>query len=297
MGLVDNVSTILQDSEEPFDDTFPPEEAYRDDDLGYWAEGQDESERLPDDEFYGDDIATPGHTELETHREMREFARLITWDLPLLGSLTKSFTPPTLNQPLRFRYTTYLGEDHPAANKVTVEFNPNDLPDLTYEQRATLIKLCGPRYNPEKEVVKISCEMFDTQLQNKRWLLDTTNALVKEAREGQDSFADIPFDFRHHKPKPVYKFPNKWILTEERKAELTAKRKQSDEAEQARREGNKLIDGAALVRKHHAATPALPLSDRNGNPLTIEEPVADLVMAELSPLNNYRGRRRFKRNT
>lgn len=46
---------------EPFEDDFPEEEE--------------------------DDISTIGHQELEHHREMREYARLAAWEMPLLASM------------------------------------------------------------------------------------------------------------------------------------------------------------------------------------------------------------------
>lgn len=49
---------------------------------GFWAEG--EEDLGPDEDYYGDDITSHGHGELEQHRELRHYARLIAWELPLL---------------------------------------------------------------------------------------------------------------------------------------------------------------------------------------------------------------------
>ena len=84
--------------------------------------------------------------------------------------------------PLRFRYTTYMGEQHPAEKKVVLEFTPADMPNLTEIQRDKLRKLVGVRYNPETDIVKMSCEMFETQTQNKRYLGDLVDKLLEEAR-------------------------------------------------------------------------------------------------------------------
>lgn len=56
-----------------------------------WAEGFfaiDEEREDPgeDPEFENDDITSIAHGELEQHREMREFARIMAWDMPLLYS-------------------------------------------------------------------------------------------------------------------------------------------------------------------------------------------------------------------
>jgi hypothetical protein len=39
-----------------------------------------------DEEFNQDDLPSKGHQELELHREIREYARMAIWDLPLLSS-------------------------------------------------------------------------------------------------------------------------------------------------------------------------------------------------------------------
>lgn len=40
----------------------------------------------PDVNWMGDDISSAAHGELEQHRELRGFARLATWEMPLLAS-------------------------------------------------------------------------------------------------------------------------------------------------------------------------------------------------------------------
>lgn len=98
--------------------------------------------------------------------------------------LAKQFEPPAADQVLRFRYTTYMGEFHPADRKVVVEFCPADIPGLTDAQRLKLKKLAGARYNPEKDIVKMSCERFEHQAQNKRYLGDMVNKLIQAAKVG-----------------------------------------------------------------------------------------------------------------
>jgi hypothetical protein len=52
---------------------------------GFWNE--DKHEDLgPDENFNQDDLPAAGHMELDLHREIREYARLIVWELPLLSS-------------------------------------------------------------------------------------------------------------------------------------------------------------------------------------------------------------------
>lgn len=74
-----------------------------------------------------------------------------------------------------------MGEFHPAEKKVVVEFCPADL-DLTTVQQNKLKKLVGVRFNPETEIVRISCEQFEHQAQNKRYLGDLVDRLIVEAK-------------------------------------------------------------------------------------------------------------------
>ncbi|KAI9893916.1 MAG: 37S ribosomal protein S24, mitochondrial [Vezdaea aestivalis] len=201
---------------------------------------QDDGE--DDDELAeGDDITTLGHLELEAHRDFRKYARVIAWEMPLLFSkfalfpytykgligltdLAKPFVPPSEDESLRFRYTTYMGEDHPAEKKVVVQFGVADLKNLTKQQLEKLIKLAGSRFNPQTGVIKMGCESFDTQAQNTRYLGDLVNKLIVEAQDPVDKMTDIPFDFRHHKPRPHFEFPESWKLTPTRVLELQAQR-------------------------------------------------------------------------
>ena len=75
-----------------------------------------------------------------------------------------------------------MGEQHPAEKKVVVEFCPADMPNLTDLQKDKLRKLAGVRWNPEKDIIKMSSEMFQSQAQNKRYLGDLVDTLLTEAR-------------------------------------------------------------------------------------------------------------------
>jgi hypothetical protein len=76
----------------------------------------------------------------------------------------------------------------------------------------------------------MSCESFPEPAQNKRYLGELVEVLLKEAKDLTDDFSDIPFDFRHHRPKTVHEFPKEWIMTESRKQELETKEAQRIEA-------------------------------------------------------------------
>lgn len=119
-----------------------------------------------------------------------------------------------------------MGEVHPAARKVVVQFCTKDLPNLTEAQRTKLIKLVGPRYNPDTDMVKMSCEQFEAPAQNKRYLGDQVNKLLDEARNGADKFEDVPLDLRHHKSKKRVQFPEEWKLKPTRVNDLMLARQE-----------------------------------------------------------------------
>ncbi len=154
---------------------------------------------------------------------------------------------------LRFRYTDYMGEDHPATKKIVLEFDPSDLPGLTEKQRDKLIKLVGVRYNPETNIVKMSSEMFETQAQNKRYLGDLVETLMAEAKDDTDTFEDIPFDFRHHKVKKRIEFPKDWVLTAERKSLLEQERAATTDNEQKRMLEENIVNGSEIYDMAMAA--------------------------------------------
>ncbi|EAW10767.1 mitochondrial 37S ribosomal protein mS35 [Aspergillus clavatus NRRL 1] len=225
---------------------------------GFWAEEEDDEFALVEDgdeDFHDDEITSMAHAEVELHREIREYARITAWDMPLLSKLAQPFTLPPETHILRFRYTTYMGEQHPAEAKVVVEVASKDLvpKHLSEAQRQTFLKLVGPRYNPDTDIVRMSCEKFTTRAENKRYLGDLINTLVKEAKEG-DSFADIPLDLRHHKPKRQLRFPESWVMTEERKKQLAARRRERLAREQERQS---IVDGNAVVALASRSLPSL----------------------------------------
>ncbi|OAA53386.1 37S ribosomal protein [Niveomyces insectorum RCEF 264] len=200
-----------------------------------------------EDEFKGDDITSMAHGKLDEHRERRHYARIAAWEMPLLTKFAKPFEPPTSNMPLRFRYTSYMGEFHPAEKKVVVEFCPADL-GLTEVQQSKLKKLVGPRFNPETGVVRMSCEMHEHQAQNKRHLGDLIGKLIVEAKDPTDTFQDIPLDTRHHVFKHKPKFPREWRMTEERKKELQSIRARSFNVDQNMIAESSLIDGSQRIQ-------------------------------------------------
>ncbi|KAF9168251.1 37S ribosomal protein S24, mitochondrial [Actinomortierella ambigua] len=164
------------------------------------------------EDFKFDDSAAPGYDNLEAIREVRKYLRLIKYELPKLKAYSKPFQPPTKSQILNFRTMTYIGEaNHPAAAKVVMTVKAGDLP-LTDPELHKFLLLAGPRYNPHTKEIKMSCEKFQERSQNFKWLSDTLDKLVDEAKKNPEQMADLPLDLRHAEKsfKPRVKFPKEW---------------------------------------------------------------------------------------
>ncbi|KAI1875681.1 uncharacterized protein JN550_001967 [Neoarthrinium moseri] len=251
----------------------------------FWGEEEEDpdmiTEDIDDDEFGEDDIMSMAHGKLEEHREFREYARIAAWQMPLLSKLARPFEPPSAQEPLRFRYTTYMGENHPAQSKVVVEFSPRDL-GLNDKQQLKLKKLLGPRWNPETDIAKMSCEQFDHQAQNKRYLGDLVNKLIAQAKDPKDTFEDIPLDTRHHPKQKKVKFPVEWRLTTERMQAIEDTRQKSLLLDQTRTEAGSLVDGSEILDKHF------------NKPELVEIPAAnDRRLPNISPSRPIPRQRRF----
>ncbi|KAI0206739.1 mitochondrial ribosomal subunit protein-domain-containing protein [Astrocystis sublimbata] len=238
----------------------------------FWFEDEADPDLLLDEAdsetFDEDDIMSMAHGKLEEYREFREYARIAAWQMPLLSKLATPFVAPGSQQPLRFRYTSYMGEFHPAEKKVVVEFSPRDLP-LNEAQQQKLRKLLGPRWNPETDIAKMSCEQFEHPAQNKRYLGDVVNKLVENAKDPTDMFEDVAIDTRHHTFKIKPKFPKEWRMTEERRQFLEDTRQKSLLLDQAKEDNGTLIDGTRRIDTFfNAPTPkAEPVSARLSPPV------------------------------
>lgn len=139
-----------------------------------------------------------------------------------------------------------MGESHPAEGKVVVQFSPSDL-KLTPVQTDKLKKLAGPRYNPEKDVVKMSCESYEHQAQNKLYLTGLVDDLIAAAKDPADTFEDVPLDLRHHRVRQKPRFPKEWRMTDKRRAELAEQRRAAQIEDMKRAEGGLLVDGAKAI--------------------------------------------------
>lgn len=162
------------------------------------------------------------------------------------AEMAKPFAPPTDKQVLRWRYTSYMGESHPAEKKVVVQFSPEDL-KLTAVQTNKLKKLVGARYNPSTGLVKMSCDSYEYQAQNKAYLQKLVDDIITSAKDPKDTFEDIPLDTRHHNAKTKPRFPKEWRMSDARRKQLDELRQKAALADLQRAEQGLLVDGQKAI--------------------------------------------------
>lgn len=138
-------------------------------------------------------------------RELRSYYRKMMYEMPQFTSISlrfrwswyaddggtefhRPFRPPTPFEVLQFRYTSYLGADHPSGRKVVLRFTVKQLRealksdpriDDTWEHKFKL--LLGPRYNLQTDIVHMSCDTHQYPAQNKKWLSDKIDDLINMA--------------------------------------------------------------------------------------------------------------------
>lgn len=166
--------------------------------------------------FQFDELPSPAQDMVDEHREQRYYNRLAVYDLPLLAQYRQKYNNPSVKtHPVTYRYTSYVGEEHPNSVKVVLSFKTKDLP-LNDKQLHKLRLLARTRYDFETDIVKMSSDKFPEAAQNARYLHDILQNLIKESKDMKDDFSDVPLDTRHISAKKLrkrrndYQFPEEW---------------------------------------------------------------------------------------
>lgn len=175
--------------------------------------------------FQYDEYPEAAQEIIRDHREQREYNRIAAYEMPHLAKYRQEYTPQE-GKPVTYKYTTYLGEEHYAANKkVTLTLQVADL-GLGEKETHKFRVLAGVRYDGSKDQFKMSCERFDEPLQNTRYLSDVLSTLIKESKDLTDDLSDVPLDQRHiqarerkrkNKKKALFglDFPEQWKRPED----------------------------------------------------------------------------------
>lgn len=171
--------------------------------------------------FMFDDLPSQSQLLVQQHREQRFYNRLAAYELPLLAQYRQTYNKPSVKtHPVTYRYTTYIGEEHPNSRKVVLSVKTKDL-ELNEKELHKLRLLAKTRYDHTTDILKMSSERYSEPAQNARYLGDVLKRLIKEAKDLSDDFSDVPLDTRHtiaknlRKKKRGYEFPEEWKRPED----------------------------------------------------------------------------------
>ncbi|KAJ2505159.1 37S ribosomal protein S24, mitochondrial [Coemansia sp. RSA 1694] len=177
----------------------------------YDEQDQAYTSRTQPDAWEEGDHHTYGHLLMESVRDVRRYVRQMKFEHPTLVEHAKPFRPPPASHVLRFERSITMGERHLSSDrKVLLRVQVAQL-GLEGHELHKFVLLAGSRYNPVTDELKMSESRDPSSLLNKRRLADTLNALIVEAKKKDDSFADVPLDFKHCDYKPKAKFPLEWL--------------------------------------------------------------------------------------
>ena len=101
------------------------------------------------------------------------------------------FRKPTPAQLVKVRHQHYQGEAHPVDRKVSITL---PVAQLALSSPAALHKfklIAGPRWDSDKDELKISCELFPTDRMNEKWCSDMLDRMVLEAEVPLPSLAGL----------------------------------------------------------------------------------------------------------
>jgi small subunit ribosomal protein S35 len=147
-------------------------------------------------------------------RRLEHLTRVSAYEMPLLAKYRQQYQPKSNKEtPLKLTYQSDLSDESNAFNrKVVLTVDIDDL-DLNDKQQHKFKLLAGSKFNFNTNVFKLKCDDFEEPTQNARYVVDTFNKLLTEAKDLKEDFGDIPLDKRHMKnniKKPVPQFPEAW---------------------------------------------------------------------------------------
>lgn len=146
--------------------------------------------------FKFDELPTIARDNLARLLQLQEYQRIAAFELPLLMKYREEYVPPrNKDYPIKYRYTTYLGEEeHPNNRKVVLTCYTKNL-GLDAKQLHKFRLLARERYDHTTDLFKMSSDKFIESAQNARYLHDVLQNLIKESKDlSKDDFSDIPLD-------------------------------------------------------------------------------------------------------
>ncbi|CAI4056888.1 hypothetical protein SUVZ_02G2980 [Saccharomyces uvarum] len=172
--------------------------------------------------FMFDELPSQSQELVAQHREQRFYNRLAAYELPLLAQYRQEYKRPSAKtHPVTYRYTNYVGEEHPNSRKVVLSVKTEDL-GLEVKSLHKFRILARSRYDHITDIFKMSSDRFENASQNARYLHDILQKLLAESKDlTKDDFSDVPIDTRHtiaknlRKKKHDHTFPEDWKRPED----------------------------------------------------------------------------------
>ncbi|CAI4055575.1 hypothetical protein SUVC_02G3000 [Saccharomyces uvarum] len=172
--------------------------------------------------FMFDELPSQSQELVAQHREQRFYNRLAAYELPLLAQYRQEYKrPSSKTHPVTYRYTNYVGEEHPNSRKVVLSVKTEDL-GLEAKSLHKFRVLARSRYDHITDIFKMSSDRFENASQNARYLHDILQKLLAESKDlTKDDFSDVPIDTRHtiaknlRKKKHDHRFPEEWKRPED----------------------------------------------------------------------------------
>lgn len=151
----------------------------------FQAQAADEAYVSPYSDFFANIEA--GRTSLGTTEEMEQRLSKLTMQKLDCGICESD---------LRFRTTSYgrfalPPYVSPGEHRVTVTLSLDAIPwdaQRGEAEKKILLEIVGPRYNQEKNDLKLSSEKFGSRIENKRYLVGMIEKIVSNARELAEEF-------------------------------------------------------------------------------------------------------------
>lgn len=145
-------------------------------------------------------------------RRIDEIHRISAFEMPLLAKFRQGYHPVKEQSVIQLTFGNDFTDNANSYNrKVTLTVDLDDL-DLNPQQARKFKLLAGNKFDHNKMRLRFSTDRNADPTQNARWLGETFNKLLAEAKDlSKNTFDGVPVDTRHSKPlkaKPV--FPEDW---------------------------------------------------------------------------------------
>lgn len=145
-------------------------------------------------------------------RQMYQSYSLAAFEMPLLAKYRQPYVPAKELNPVKLTFQTDFSDATNEFNStVTLSVKLEDL-KLQDAQAKKFILLSGEKFDYHTKTLTFSSKKFPESTQNARWLVETLNKLLKEAKDlTKNTFDDIPVNTHQGQPqKPTFEFPESW---------------------------------------------------------------------------------------